>query len=191
MREGRLLSLQFSKPSPKWASMEQEGHILHSSYSCLCMRRVFDSTLTWGNGLIVNEAMESARVRFFSPCWWRLLWCISHGVVMHSGCHQQVDHWPGQSALDWVPGGLLSWNTKWLRISVFMWYYQSVLSASFALTQVGAGWLVLGGGDGAQSGGQWVGIGCFLFYSGSIILHVFSDLWKAFGRCGHYDWIQL
>lgn len=64
--------------------------------------------------------------------------------------------------------------------------------SSSAVTQCGWGWMGSAGwGNGAQCEGQWVGIGCFLFYSGSIILHVFSDLWKAFGRCGHYDSIQL
>lgn len=49
----------------------------------------------------------------------------------------------------------------------------------------------MGGGDGVQRVGQWVGNGCFLLYSGWIIVCVFSDLWKAVGRCGHYDWIRL
>lgn len=30
----------------------------------------------------------------------------------------------------------------------------------------GTGWVVVGGGDGVQCGGQWVGYGCFLLYSG-------------------------
>lgn len=156
------------------------------------MQRVFDSTLTRRNGLIVNEARNQPVYDSTLPAGKDFYWEFQ----MVSSCIQ--------AAISELTTDL--GNRPWTGCQVVCCHgthngcglvclcdftSQSSPPLLLWLSVVGAGWLVLGGGDGAHCGGQWVGIGCFLFYSGSIILHVFSDLWKAFARCGHYDWIQL